>query len=192
MPDIYQEAIAAAKKFAYAEATKYFGPSIQHIDLAIKIGEKLAVAQKADNRIVQLGLYLMDCKLGEAIHLGKIREHINMSYLAAEKFLGQCAISDREKTNILYCVREHHGVKKFFSRESEVCCNSDCYRFASVRGFTIALKYSGDMAFPDLIKLLGEKADEKWNALTIAQCQKELKPQYQIIKKFLAYLQVIP
>ena len=41
------------------------------------------------------------------------------------------------------------------------------------------------MPIKDLVTLLLNKADEKWNVLSLPICKKELEPQYKAIKEFL-------
>ena len=83
---------------------------------------------------------------------------------------------------------EHHGVGKFHSLESEICCNADCYRFISIKGFSYAMRFLRDMPFSDLVNLLENKSKEKWKALTLDICKKELKTQYNLITSFLEEL----
>ena len=46
------------------------------------------------------------------------------------------------------------------------------------------------MQFQDLISLLTEKADEKWNAVSLDMVKKELEPQHKIIMEMLQGLSV--
>lgn len=109
-----------------------------------------------------------------------------MSAREAKELLSKnCKITAKEKKNIICCVNQHHGTNKFYSLESEIVCNADCYKFASVEGIIIAIKYTRDMPIKDLVTLLLNKADEKWNALSLPICKKELEPQYKVIKEFL-------
>jgi len=42
-----------------------------------------------------------------------------------------------------------------------------------------------NLSFEQRIKLLKDKADEKWNLITLDSVKKELTPQYQSIKNLL-------
>ena len=91
----------------------------------------------------------------------------------------------KEKENVLHCIREHHGVDTFYSLESEICCNADCYRFISVEGVVGGAMDFREISVSDFVELFSEKAEEKWYALSLDMCKKELEPQYRAIKTFL-------
>jgi len=183
---IPKQLIKKAERFAYSQSKKHQTPSISFIDLSNEKGQKLAKFLKANKDIVFLGTMLMDCRLGFAKKIGRRKDHIKISEKAAKELLSQFPKLDKSiKENILHCIRQHHGVKKFYSLEAEICCNADCYRFASIKGVIAGIKYSHNMNLKEVIDLYLEKADEKWNALSLDICKKELEPQYKIIKKFL-------
>ncbi len=181
-----QELIEKVKEFAYSQTKKYEAPITLYLDLANEKGQELAKLLKADKDIVLAGTLLMDCMLGTALKEGRLPEHIEMSAQKAKELLDEFPKVDKKtKENILYCVRQHHGVDKFHSLEAEICCNADCYRFASVEGVIAGIRYTRDMPLDDLVNLFLKKADEKWNALSLDICKKELEPQYKLIKDFL-------
>jgi len=183
---ITKQLIRKVEDFVYAEVDKYKAPSRFHIDLANEKGQWLAKKLNANRDVVYLGTLLMDCMLGKAYSHGKLPEHVRMSVKKVEELLSQDEkITEEEKENILHCVKGHHGVKKFFSLESEIVCNSDCYRFSSVKGVLGGMSNMRDMNLDEMIKLYSKKADEKWNALSLDICKKELKPQYKAIKEML-------
>lgn len=174
-----------AREFAYNEIEKTGMPLKTHVDLSCSVGSRLAKELGANAYIVEAGTLLMDCVIGQAIQQGKIEEHIPMSLDRANKLLTQSSLSNEEKENIRHCITEHHGERKFYSLESEICCNADCYRFTSVEGFMYAVRYMRDMPFPNLITLLEKKVDEKWNALSLYNCKRELMEDHEILKKLL-------
>jgi len=180
--------VKLAKEFALKEQKSTSMPLLQHIELASSVGVGLANKLRANSQIVEAGTYLMDCMIGEALNQGKLPEHIKMSADKTIELLKTTDLSKKDKENIVHCVMEHHGVKKFYSLESEICCNADCYRFISVKGFSYAMRYLRDMPFEDLVSLLKNKSNEKWNALTLNECKKELNPQYELIKQFISEL----
>jgi len=177
-----------ARKLAYDEVDKTGMPLRLHVDLACEVGKRLAKELDANEDIVEAGTLLMDCLIGKAIKEGRLPEHTQMSLDRANELLEQFSLSDKDKENIRYCIFEHHGADKFSSLESEICCNADCYRFTSIKGFSYAMRYLRDMSFEDLIKLLRNKIDEKWGVLSLDVCKKELAGQYRILDKFLATL----
>jgi hypothetical protein len=196
---INKKVIEEVEKFVFAEAKRYDAPSTFQIEISKKKGQELASKLNADENIVYLGTLLMDCQLGLALKKAQysidfrgklISKHVEMSAEKAEKLLSKYSkVTKKEKENIIACVRQHHGVDEFYSLEAEICCNADCYRFASVEGFLGGLRFTRDMEFSDLIELLSAKADEKWDALSLTSCKKELEPQYKTIKKLLALYQ---
>ncbi|MBN2603292.1 MAG: hypothetical protein JXA91_04080 [Candidatus Thermoplasmatota archaeon] len=181
---ITKQLIKKVENFAYSQSDKYHAPSRAHINIANEKGQWLAKKLKAKKDIVYLGTLLMDCKLGHAYSQNKLPQHIKMSAAKAEEILSKDPkITREEKENVLHCIKEHHGVKKFFSIESEIVSNADCYQFASVRGMIGGITNTMGMSLDDLIALYEAKADEKWNSLTLDICKKELEPQYKAIKK---------
>ena len=176
-----------ARKLAYGEVEKTGMPVKVHVDLATEVGKRLAKELGANVDIVEAGTLLMDCALGQALKENRQSEHVKMSADKANELLDQSSLSKKEKENILYCVMEHHGVGKFFSLESEICCNADCYKFTSIKGFIVTLRYTRDMPFENLILLLRNKVDEKWNALSLDVCKKELTSQHKIIIEMLTH-----
>jgi hypothetical protein len=120
----------------------------------------------------------------------KLDNHIAMSAQKTDELMKNSSVSPEDKENIMHCVLEHHGVEKFYSLKSEICCNADCYRFVSVKGFMYALRYLRDKDFPfaGIVDILSKKVDEKWNAITLGVVKKELTHQYEIILKVLENL----
>lgn len=184
---ITNKLIDSVQTFAFQEIEKYSTPSKFQVDFTNEKGQRLAEKLNADKNVVLLGTLLMDCKLGQAYKEGRLKDHVEMSYQKAQEILdGDKDITQKEKDNVLNCIHQHHGAEKFFSIESEICCNADCYKFASVKGVVGSIKNMRDMPLDDLVKLFLDKADEKWNALSLDVCKKELKLQYQAIKGFLS------
>lgn len=177
-----------ARKLAYSETEKNGTPPIPIMNLSTEVGKKIAKEMGANIDIVEAGTLLMDCALGQALKENRREEHIKMSVEKAKELLDKSFISSEEKENIRHCVLEHHGVGKFYSLESEICCNADCYRFVSVKGFSFQVRYGRDMTFEEMVSLLKEKADEKWNAISLPAVREELTPEYQIILETLKYL----
>jgi hypothetical protein len=139
----------------------------------------------ASIEIVEAGTLLMDCLIGQALKENRSSEHIEMSLEKVNELLNKSTLSENDKENIRNCILEHHGVTKFYSIESEICCNADCYRFISIKGFSYAMRYLRDMPFEDLIKLLNNKVEEKWNALSLEVSKNELSSQYKLINELL-------
>jgi len=183
--------IKIARDFAYSEAEKTNMPQQMHTDFVVKKGIELANKLGANIEVVEASMLLMDCLLGQASKEGKVKEHAQMALDKTNELLEKSDLNDDIKENIRHCVLEHHSSDKFYSLESEICCNADCYRFASVKGFAIAFRYIRDMSFSDLITLLGNKFEEKKGALSLSICKDELEPEYLIISEWLNHLRNI-
>jgi hypothetical protein len=175
-----------AKEFALEQSKQTGAPSTFNLELSNEKGQWLAEKLGADKEIVLIGTSLMDCQLGLAMKQGEIANHIEMSAQKTEELLADFPEVDsvtREK--IIYCVKQHHATGKFHSLEAEICCNAGCYRFASLKGFVDGLRSFSDMSTNELLELLDSKSDEKWHALSLDICKKELEPQYKLIKSFI-------
>lgn len=177
------------REFAYSEAEKTEMPIKMSIELVTAKGIELAKRLNANAKIVEAGTLMMDCVLGRAVKADRINDHIYMCHKKTKEILENFDdISPSDKENIMQCVLQHHGCDKFYSLESEICCNADCYKFASTKGFIISIRYLKNKPFDELISLLSVKADEKWKALTLDICKEEIKPQYDSIQNTLYYL----
>ena len=179
---ITEETIQKVRDFAFSQGA----PISFHLEVSNDKGQTIAEQLGADKKVVFLGTLLMDCEIGRAIREGRQKDHIAMSAEKAREVLLQFPeMTPDEKQNVINCVLEHHRVPKFSSQESEICCNADCYRFASIKGFLGTIRYLREMEFSALLKLLNDKLEEKWNALTLDSCKKELEPQYKVLRQLL-------
>ena len=127
-----EELINKANDFNKEEIRKY-NPDMEFLhEIAWNAGIRLAKEYGANENIVKIALAMMDSKLPEASSLGVTKEHILMSSNATKEMLKDVnCLTESEKENIIKCVEEHHGVEKFYSIESEVVANADCYKFVS-------------------------------------------------------------
>lgn len=180
-----KEFLIEARKLAYSETEKNGTPPIPILNLSTEKGKEIAKKLGANVDIVEAGTLLMDCALGQALKENRLKEHVKMSLDKANELLQKFSLSEEEKENIRHSILEHHGVKKFYSLESEICCNADCYRFVSIKGFIMQVRYGRDMAFEEMVDLLKKKVDEKWNALSLDITKKEITPQYKVIFQIL-------
>ena len=182
---IPEKLIKEARKFAFEQARLFNAPPARLIEIAVQKGKEISEKLKADAGLVELGILLMDSQLGVALKEGKVNEHVSMGEIKTREILEKYSIGDIMKENILTCIREHHGVAKFSTIESEICCNADCYKFCSIGGFVASIRYIRDMEFTELMSYLEFKADEKWNALSLDFCKDELREQFNLIKRVL-------
>ncbi|MFZ2664288.1 MAG: hypothetical protein WAX66_02915 [Patescibacteria group bacterium] len=182
-----EDLVKTAQESIYKEIQETGTPPKLQIDLSYEVGIKLAKNLNANVNVVKIGTLLMDLLIGRAIKENRQNEHIQMSLEGANAILKRFNIKENIKENIRHCILEHHGVKKFYSVESEICCNADCYKFLSIRGFLYAVRFMRDMPFEDLVKLLSAKFNEKSNALTLDICKEELKKEQVVISDILNY-----
>ncbi len=183
------EFLNIVRNFAYAESERTGMPLKQHIDLSCMKAKELARQLGGNEDVVEAGALAMDCVIGTAIQQGKVSDHIQMCLEKSTELLAESNLSDEVKENIRHCVLEHHGSNKFYSIESEICCNADCYRFASIPGFFFTVRFLRDMPLEDFIKLLRTKFNEKRAALTMDICKKELEDDLRIIEEFISKIQ---
>ncbi len=183
---IPSQLIKEAENFLEDSVGVYKRPPLALFRLATSKGQELAEKLGARKDIVEAGTLFMDCLLPRAIAEGRVTEHVLMSWEKSCEIIDKYPqVSSEEKESIHRCVLEHHGVSNFYSLESEVCCNADCYKFLSVEGVLMNIRGNSDLSTHDLMVLLNDKADEKWNAISIPSVREELAEQYDIIKKFL-------
>lgn len=180
--------IEAVKKFAYQEVERTGMPIKMHVDLSCEVGKNLAEKLGANVVIVEIGTLLMDCMIGQALQEGRLKDHVQMSLDKTNELLSNFEIDEVTKENIRQCVVQHHGATTFHSIESEICCNADCYRFASIKGFNIANRFLRDMPYQDLIVLLENKLIEKEKALTLSECKVELLGQIELLHSYICEL----
>lgn len=173
---------------AMREETKKYNQDIELLyDIALEGGKKLAKIYHANIDIVKIGISLMDLKLLEAQSLGIPKEHVKLSTEATKEMLKDYNLTEEEKENILHCVTEHHGVEKYFSIESEICANADCYKFLDPKGVFAYCSLLG-RRFHDLTKewkQLEYKMDEKYSTLSLKEVKDELNPYYEQFKSLL-------
>lgn len=129
----------------------------------------------------------MDLKLLEAQSLGQPKKHTEMAVDATIEILKDYDIDEETKKNIINCVKEHHGSSKYYSIESEVCANADCYKFLTPKGIFAYLSLLG-RRHHNLNKELEQleyKMDEKYNIISLDIVKKELDSYYKQVKKLL-------
>lgn len=181
-----EELVIKADNFNREEIKKY-NPDMEFLhDISLNAGIKLAKEYGADENIVKIALSMMDSKLPEASHLGVPKQHISMSSDATKEMLKDIDFLGEDiKENIIKCVEEHHGVEKFFSIESEVVANADCYKFVHPKG---VLYYSSMLGrrFHDFNKELEQlnfKLNEKHNTISLPLVKEELESYYEFFQK---------
>lgn len=181
-----EELVEKAESFNKEEIKKYKSDLEFLYNISYDAGIKLAKKYKADENIVRIALAMMDSKLPEAQHLGTQKEHISMSSSATKKLLEEATLlNDKEKENIIKCVEEHHGVEKFYSIESEVVANADCYKFIHPKGVFYYSSMLGRRLhnFSKELEHLDFKLNEKHDTLSLPLAKEELEPYYQFFQK---------
>ncbi len=181
--------LVKTKEVAVAEIEKYGLPSRLNFDTshvkAIELSKKLG----ADEFIVQMGVMLMDYKLGEALDEGKLSEHVKMSSESARDFLNQFDLDNGTVDKIINCIEGHHGKVEWKCLEAEICANADAYRFVLVKNwleFLFSLGVREEYDFTEALAYAEEKFDEKWNIISLDVVREELEPHHKIIKEIIA------
>jgi hypothetical protein len=186
---ISQKTIETIARLAKQQAITTGTPSVFHVEYINEVAQRLALALHANKDIIALETNLMDYMVGVALSQNCVSEHVRMGEIEAKKVLDTFSeMTAEEKEEVLWCVREHHGVNKFHSLESEICCNADCYKFVSVKGFFGGLNAGTSRTYQEALDVYKKKVEEKWNALSLADYKKELEPEYKAIKLFLSYI----
>ncbi len=183
-----QELIKYADKFNRDELEKYKYDLEPMYDIALKEGKRLAKLYNVNELVVIIAIALSDAKLPEAVRLGTPKEHIRMGLDAATQILNEVTdMSDEMKTNILKCIEEHHGKEVYFSKESEVVANADCYKFLSPKGIITYISILGRRLndFEKEWDQLEMKMDEKFNHISLAIAKEELTDSYTNFKEYL-------
>ena len=183
MIDIIEE----SRKFALWEIEKYGLPHMIHFEISEEKAIELADKLHADKKIVQIGIYLMDLKLGQASHESKVSEHVQMSSKAAQEFLSKFDIDHDSKQKILNCIEAHHGTIPFACIEAEICANADCYRFIHPKGFFLFLTilWKRKIDFLECLRNAEEKMNEKYKIISLDICKKELEKYYHTLKQYI-------
>jgi len=182
-----QETINQAKELAIAEINKYGVPKMEHFILANEKGQQLAKQLNADKDIVLLGTMLMDLKIGQCMKEGRLAEHVQDSSAVAQEFLKQFNLAPEVLTKIISCIESHHGVSNYSCLESEICANSDCYRFLSPEGFFHGLLIFGTryQNLNEALTQLEKKVDEKHNIISLDICKQEIEANYLDFKRLI-------
>ena len=181
-----EQLLVKADNFNREEIKKY-NPDIAFLhQIAVEAGIKLAKEYGADENVVRIAISMMDSKLHEASFLGMPKQHISMSVDATKEILKDVDfLTNDVKENIIKCVEEHHGVDKFFSIESEVVANADCYKFVHPKGFLYYLSMLGRRFhdFDKEIEQLNFKLNEKYNTISLPLVKEELEKYYEFFQK---------
>jgi len=184
-----KDLILKADRFMIDEIKKYNYEIEGLYDLALEAGIKLAKELNADESVVRIAISMMDSKLPEAASLGIPKQYTLMSVEATKDLLKEIdVLSDEQKKNLIKCVEEHHGVDKFYSIESEIVCNADCYKFIHPKGVFCYCSFLG-RKFNNINKELEQleyKMDEKYKAMSLEIVKNELEPYYNSFKELLS------
>ncbi|MFH0952159.1 MAG: hypothetical protein V1838_03120 [Patescibacteria group bacterium] len=175
-----------AKKYALEEIEKYGLPDLIHFDISEKKAIELTDKLNADKQIVQIGIYFIDLKLGQAFKENKSAEHVIMSVAATKEFLDKHKVPDDTKDKILNCVEAHHGDVPYKCKEAEICANADCYRFLHPKGFFVFLYVLAKRdSFANSLDQLEKKLEEKHKILSLDIAKQELEEYYQTLKQYI-------
>lgn len=182
-----QDLIEKVRALAVEEINKFGIPKMEHFLLSNAKGQELAEKLSADKDIVLLGTMLMDLKIGQCLKEGRLSEHVKESSLAAQEFLKDFDLDQEVFKKIISCIESHHGLDNYYCLEAEICANADCYRFLSPEGFFHStMIFSGrGLDIEHFLAQLEGKVDEKYKALSLDICKKELETYYHDFKRLI-------
>ena len=188
MPGRLDDLVQAAMGLAVSEIERYGLPSRIHFDLSVKEGRRIATHLGARVDLVEVGIALMDVKLGQAFSEKRLADHVTMSEETAKEFLSHYDLSDEERRIVLNSVAAHHGTVPFASLEAEICANADCYRFIHPRGvlsyMTVVARRTDD--FHACLEQVEAKLDEKRGIVSLPLVRQELLTVYEVLKSYIA------
>jgi len=176
-----------AEKFARDEIEKYGLPWIEHFNISLEKGIKIAEKLWANIELVKIWVSLMDVKLWQAFSEKRVWEHVKMSSEATKEFLKDFEIDKKTFEIIIEAVEWHHWKEKFDNLEAEITANADCYRFISPKGIFYFFSVLGRRFWDDLWKIVENvesKMDEKMNIVSLDFVKQELEPVYKNMKKY--------
>lgn len=173
--------VKAAEKLFLEEQKKTGMPVKEALDIALKKGAKWADKLGADRTIVQVGIYLMDLKVGQAWKENKVDQHIQMSLDAARDFLE--GINEESKEKIINCIEAHHQAVPYKCLEAEICSNADSFQFLNPRGFLLILSQLIKQGLPldKCLEILESKLEEKFKKVSLGICKKEAERYYKFL-----------
>lgn len=184
LKNVAERAIALARE----EINTYGVPDMLLLDISLDNGRKIAKALDANQHLVEIGISMMDVKLGQAFKEKRIKDHVGMSIETAKDFLKEFNLSENDLAIIINAIQGHHGGKEFNSIEAEICANADCYRFIHPKGvflyFTVLGKRLGD--FNACLDQVEAKMDEKFNIISLPIVKNELEPIYKTFKEYIS------
>ena len=158
---VANEAVELARK----EIETYGLPHPVAFDLSLEKGRFLAEALGANPTIVDMGVAMMDLKLGQAFKEKRLTEHVKMSAEAAEVFLKEHNVPEDVSRIVINAAEAHHGGVPFVAVESEICANADCYRFIHPKGVFLYLT------------VLGKRLDDFSACLSQAEAKLRIHPR---------------
>lgn len=179
--------VLESDKLARKEIERYSLPALIHYELSYKKALDIAKILKTNISSVQIGVALMDLKLGEAFKKGILAEHVTMSLEASKDFL-QNKIDDKTLGVILNCIEAHHGKVPYKYIEAEICANADCYRFIHPTGVFFYLSNLGKRGLTpiQIFNQAETKLDEKWNIISLEYVKNDLESHYSNFKRLLS------
>ncbi len=182
-----EDLVKDADRLAKEEIKKYEVPVMNHYNIAMENGIRLAEMYNANIEVVKIGLSLMDVKLGEAHSLNQAKNHTTMGVEYTKKIIENYGLDEKTRKIIINCVEAHHGTIPYLSIEAEICANADGYRFIHPKGVFTYLTILGKR-FEDWNSVLDQlefKLEEKHNVLSLDKAKEELDAYYYTFKDFI-------
>ncbi len=186
-PTKAQKLLHEIDSLAITEIKKYGLPPLFEYHEVNAIAERFAKQLGADIYIVQLGIRLMDIKVGEAVKKNVFPEHITWGIKVAKTIFETHAVNPAITKKVINCIEAHHATVPYTCLEAEICANADAHKFLLPKLFIKRIyERAGSRTIKEALDLQVMKMEEKHKIVSLEVCKKELEENYQLLKKFIA------
>lgn len=180
-----KDIVKAALDFDSEERERGNSPPLVLQEVLVEKTRELCRKLGADENLALISAYLMDIKIGQAIREGRVKDHIEMSFKAAEEFLKKFNLPKDILNKIENIIKSHHGNIPYGCLEAEIVANADCFKFLHPKAATFFLTDLGkrDYTFPEALDYFEKKIEEKHKIISLDICKKEAEEYYKLLHK---------
>jgi hypothetical protein len=180
----WNEIIKKSKELMLKQTKINKSPPLLLTEIAIKKGEELSKAHNVDKNIVLTSLYLAHTIFSQDKSLQIRKEHPKLSSKFVKPYLDKWKIPLKEQKIILNSIEFHHSKNKTETKIAEVVRNAECYKFITIEGSLIYFHELGKrgISYNESKCQVLEKANEKYNLLSLRECIRDGKDNLKVIK----------
>lgn len=185
-----KDIVSLSRELMLRQTKKNKAPVWKLTEIAARKGKELSKKYHTNEKLVLAALYLAHTVFSP-IWKGKIQKnHEFLSARFAKSNLNKWKVKPEEQDIILNAIEAHHGKAKMKSKVAEVMRNAECFKFVTLEGSLIMLQELGvrGYQFDEAIDKTLQKAKEKMKLLTLSDCKKEAKSNYNKILSLLSSL----